>query len=106
MNFFLWIYPTLTFNCTDASFLRCLAKGGPTLIIGHHELKGSATKLKEPFAILRKRKSNKISPMNDKDGNTSSESKRLKSHSGVQLEVVGVVKTKLMFDQYPKSIMR
>ncbi|KAL7443781.1 hypothetical protein ACHAXH_009590 [Discostella pseudostelligera] len=82
------------------------ADGAPTLIIGHHELKGSATKLKEPFAILRKRKSNKISPMNDKDGNTSSESKRLKSHSGVQLEVVGVVKTKLMFDQYPKSIMR
>ncbi|KAL3764180.1 hypothetical protein ACHAWU_003992 [Discostella pseudostelligera] len=82
------------------------ADGAPTLIIGNHELKGSAIQLKEPFAILRKRKSNKISQMNDKDGYTSSESKRLKSHSGVHLEVVGVVKTKLMFDQYPKSIMR
>jgi hypothetical protein len=26
--------------------------------------------------------------------------------SGVQYEVAGIVKKKLMFDQYPKSIMR
>ena len=81
-------------------------KGAPTLIIGNHELKGSEIKLKEPFAILRKRKSHKLSQINNDTDENASESRRLKSHSGVQLEVVGVVKTKLMFDQYPKSIMR
>jgi hypothetical protein len=67
-------------------------------------LKGSAITLKEPFAVLRKRKTTQNTEMSDKDETTSESA--LKSHSGTQLEVVGVVKTKLMFDQYPKSIMR
>ena len=70
------------------------------MTIGNHELKGTAIKLKEPFAVLRKRKASQITSNND-DG-----SNQLQSQSGVQLEVVGVVKKKLMFDQYPKSIMR
>mmetsp|Transcript_26926 Transcript_26926/g.45877 ORF Transcript_26926/g.45877 Transcript_26926/m.45877 type:complete len:146 (+) Transcript_26926:17-454(+) len=78
--------------------------GAPTLIIGNHELKGTATKMKEPFAVLRKRKSTQISKNNDSEGNDPS--KKLKLQSGVQLEVVGVVNKKLIFDQYPKSIMR
>jgi hypothetical protein len=36
---------------------------------------------------------------------SSNESKIMKP-SGVQYEVAGIVKKKLMFDQYPKSIMR
>ena len=40
----------------------------------------------------------------DGDGRTKETS--LNKHSGVQLEVVGVVKKKLMFDSYPKNIMR
>ena len=40
----------------------------------------------------------------DGDGGTKETS--LNKHSGVQLEVVGVVKKKLMFDSYPKNIMR
>ena len=78
-------------------------EGAPTLIIGNHELKGTAIKLKEPFAVLRKRKACQITE--DNDANISSESK-LTKNSRVQLEVAGIVKKKLMFDQYPKSIMR
>ena len=78
------------------------------MIIGNHELKGSSIKLKEPFAVLRKRKSNQITnginENEDEDGGTAETN--LNKHSGVQLEVVGCVKKKLMFDSYPKSIMR
>jgi len=81
--------------------------GAPTLIIGNHELKGSSIKLKEPFAVLRKRKSNQITnDINENNGDGGTVETTLNKHSGVQLEVVGCVKKKLMFDSYPKSIMR
>jgi hypothetical protein len=78
------------------------SQGAPTLIIGNHQLKGTSVKLKEPFAVLRKRK------FVENEESSVQESKLLKRHGGakVQYEVAGVVKTKLMFDQYPKSIMR
>lgn len=82
--------------------------GVPTLIIGNHELKGTAIILKEPFAVLRKRKAKQIS-QRDKDVElVSNDSTTLlkKSYFNTHLEVVGVVKKKLMFDQYPKSMMR
>ena len=93
------------FACLSHAMLpRCdVPKGAPTLIIGNHELKGSAINLKEPFAVLRKRKVERIS-QNCNAGVTSESAS--KSRREVQLEVVGVVKKKLMFDQYPKSIMR
>lgn len=79
------------------------ADGAPTLIIGNHALKGTSNNLKEPFAVLRKRKAVRIT----KGGVPEEEANaKLKVHSGVQLEVVGIVKKKLMFDAYPKSIMR
>jgi hypothetical protein len=55
----------------------------PIMILGSHELKGSVVTLKQPFAVLKKRVGEKV-----------------------DYEVVGVVTKKLLFDQYPKSIMR
>jgi hypothetical protein len=74
-------------------------------------LKGTAITLREPFAVLRKRKATaKVSQVynnNNAGGAVVSESTTSRSlRKRVRLEVVGVVKKKLMFDQYPKSIMR
>jgi hypothetical protein len=81
--------------------------GAPTLIIGNHELKGTAIILKEPFAVLRKRRLKQIYEHDDLDL-VSGESPLSKSQhcKKTHLEVVGIVKKKLMFDQYPKSMMR
>mmetsp|Transcript_31996 Transcript_31996/g.47111 ORF Transcript_31996/g.47111 Transcript_31996/m.47111 type:complete len:107 (-) Transcript_31996:115-435(-) len=76
--------------------------GAPTLIIGNHELKGTSIALKNPFAVLRKRKANQLSSADD---GSDADSKIMK-RSGVEYEVAGIVKKKLMFDKYPKSIMR
>ena len=63
--------------------------------------------MKEPFAVLRKRKLNQVTnDINENNGDGGTAETILNKHSGVQLEVVGCVKKKLMFDSYPKSIMR
>jgi len=72
------------------------------LIIGNHELKGTSTKLKEPFAVLRKRKLKNV----EVTKTTQQGVPIIASPSGVEYEVAGIVKKKLKFDQYPKSIMR
>jgi chromosome transmission fidelity protein 8 len=61
------------------------ADSTPIMIVGGHELKGSIVKLQNPFAILKK---------------------RIQPEGPIDYEVVGVVSKKLLFDQYPKSIMR
>ena len=74
-------------------------KGSPIFIIGNHELKGTTINLKEPFAVLRKKKLNQTT---EEDGREN----KIAETIGVQYEVAGIVKKKLMFDSYPKSIMR
>mmetsp|Transcript_23175 Transcript_23175/g.38347 ORF Transcript_23175/g.38347 Transcript_23175/m.38347 type:complete len:129 (-) Transcript_23175:38-424(-) len=69
------------------------AAATPILILGAHELRGTVEKLKKPFAILKKRK--REAEEGD-DGNEPSS----------YYEVVGVITKKLLFAQYPKSIMR
>lgn len=54
------------------------------MILGTHELKGKVEKLKQPFCILEKQS----------------------DEENASYEVTGVVKQKLLFNQYPKIIMR
>mmetsp|Transcript_9326 Transcript_9326/g.19624 ORF Transcript_9326/g.19624 Transcript_9326/m.19624 type:complete len:149 (-) Transcript_9326:359-805(-) len=82
--------------------VRVDTDGIATLIIGNHELKGTSTKLKEPFAVLRKRKLKNV----EVTKTTQQGVPIIASPSGVEYEVAGIVKKKLKFDQYPKSIMR
>jgi hypothetical protein len=54
------------------------------MIVGSHELKGNVEKLKQPFAVMKKRKRDETA----------------------DYEVIGVITSKYLFNQYPKSIMR
>jgi hypothetical protein len=56
------------------------------MILGSHQLKGKVEQLKEPFCVMEKQ---------------YDENQQLQAYL-----VVGVVKQKLMFNQYPKVIMR
>ena len=62
------------------------------MTIASHELKGKVIELKEPFLVLRKRKRSS-NEEEDKKGN-------------VEFEITGMIKKKVLFDKYPKSIMR
>ena len=55
------------------------------MILGRHELKGSVEKLKQPYCILQKQRD---------------------EEDAAQYQVVGVVTQKILFNQYPKTIMR
>ena len=55
------------------------------MTVGSHELKGKVVDLKQKFAVLKKTK---------------------ETEEGTSYEVVGVVSKKLLFDEYPKCIMR
>lgn len=80
------VMPETANTCDELELgsLKWSTEDTPIMIVGGHELKGNVVKLKKPFAILKKRK-------RDDD---------------VDYRVVGVVTKKLLFDQYPKSIMR
>eukprot|EP00934_Nitzschia_sp_Nitz4_P002901 Nitzschia sp. Nitz4//scaffold5_size260463//29201//29684//NITZ4_000943-RA/size260463-processed-gene-0.291-mRNA-1//1//CDS//3329555223//2891//frame0 len=58
----------------------------PVLILGSHLLKGKVEKLKEPFCLM-KRQYDENEVVN-------------------RYDVIGVVEKKLIFNQYPKVIMR
>jgi hypothetical protein len=61
-----------------------LSPQSPVMILGSHQLKGKVETLKEPFCILEKEYIDEI----------------------LHYKVVGVVTEKLLFNQYPKIIMR
>ena len=88
------------------------------MTLGSHELKGRVEDLKQPFVVMKKKKRKR-----DGDGSggggggdggdcssemdvDSSASAPSLSGAAVSYEVAGVVKKKMMFDNYPKSIMR
>lgn len=91
------------------------------MTLGSHELKGRVEDLKQPFVVMKKKKRKRDGDGSggggggggDGGGDCSSEmdidsSASAPSLSGaaVSYEVAGVVKKKMMFDNYPKSIMR
>jgi hypothetical protein len=65
------------------------------MILGTHELVGSMETLKQPFCVLQKTTESK-----DKTDDLQS------STHGVSYHVQGVVTRKLLFNKYPKAILR
>eukprot|EP00591_Stephanopyxis_turris_P010966 CAMPEP_0195512002 /NCGR_PEP_ID=MMETSP0794_2-20130614/4129_1 /TAXON_ID=515487 /ORGANISM="Stephanopyxis turris, Strain CCMP 815" /LENGTH=137 /DNA_ID=CAMNT_0040639715 /DNA_START=53 /DNA_END=466 /DNA_ORIENTATION=+ len=92
--------------------VRFTNDGTPVITVGSHELRGKIEKLQQPFVVMEK-----IFESTD-----TCENKDIKDHceqqhhgemnrdtepgGGVQYHVAGVIRKKLLFDQYPKSIMR
>lgn len=60
------------------------------MILGSHELKGTIEELKQPFCVFEK----------ERDCSEGEES------SDVQYRVAGVVTKKVLFNNYPKTIMK
>jgi hypothetical protein len=65
--------------------LKFTPEGTPIIIVGSHELKGEVIRLKEPFCVMNKKR---------------------KRDENVEYTVVGIVTKKLLFSNYPKTIMR
>ena len=87
------------------------------MTLGSHELKGRVEDLKQPFVVMKKRKrdddgSGGGGGNGGGDGGDGSSEMDIDSpasapsSAAVSYEVAGVVKKKMMFDNYPKSIMR
>jgi hypothetical protein len=96
------------------------ADGTPVMTVASHELKGKIQPLKQTFVVM-KPKSRNSKRNGDGDAsitNSEHNSKRLKlnddMHTSSEMEVdeklgyevAGVVTSKVLFDRYPKSIMR
>lgn len=91
------------------------------MTIASHELKGKIQSLKQPFVIMKPRFAGKrnigtsLSTANNDNNQSQGSSKRMKPNDDDGkmevdeiggYEVAGVVTSKILFDRYPKSIMR
>ena len=85
------------------------------MTLGSHELKGKVETLKQPFVVMKKKRKRDESGEGGGDGGDSSSNMDIDSTDqgalaasgeSVSYEVAGIVKKKMLFDNYPKSIMR
>mmetsp|Transcript_37034 Transcript_37034/g.45277 ORF Transcript_37034/g.45277 Transcript_37034/m.45277 type:complete len:130 (-) Transcript_37034:267-656(-) len=81
--------------------LRYTNEGTPMMIIGSHELRGKIENLKQPYAIMRKKQGPCERRLEEEDVMNGPE-----CENRVEYEVAGVITKRLLFDHYPKSIMR
>ncbi|KAJ8771483.1 hypothetical protein K2173_026660 [Erythroxylum novogranatense] len=65
-----------------------------TLTIGYHELTGSKVTLKKPLVVLKKVK---LMDVDQENGNSN-------NSSNVELQVVGIIRHKILFKTRPKAI--
>lgn len=72
-------------RCRFSHFLCCWIFQQPIMILGTHELQGKVETLKHPFCVLQKESS---------------------LSNGTSYRVNGIVTRKLLFDKYPKVILR
>jgi len=66
------------------------------MVLGNHQLTGTVETLKQPFCVLHKK-------TKERDGERDI---GVGGSGGVQYEIAGIVTKKLLFNQYPKIIMR
>lgn len=74
--------------------IKYTAAGTPIMVVGSHELTGRTERLKQPFVVMKKHQAKKRKREHDHEP------------SDVSYRVLGVITQRLIFDTYPKSIMR
>lgn len=77
--------------------------GTPIMTIGTHEIKGKVQDLKQPFVVM---KALKRALGDDKEVQIDEKRINLGGDGHMGYMIAGVVKNKLLFDRYPKSIMK
>jgi len=70
------------------------------MILGSHELKGTLEPLEQPFVVLRAATTTK----RKRDDDPTTEKRTKTEKEGY--EVAGIIRQKLLFNTYPKIIMR
>jgi hypothetical protein len=84
------------------------------MTLGSHELKGKIEKLKQPFVVMRKRKRahgltggvDEKLDLESMDTYAATVEDHGSTDGSVSYEVAGIITQKMLFDKYPKSIMR
>ena len=116
------VIPPKVKTVVDSNYISCLQdeqielgsikfneEGTPLLTVGTHELKGGEKKLNQPFIVVRKRKRPYPPPSDSNNENQDIDSKikekRAKCYSHDEYEITGIVTKKILFDNYPKTIM-
>ena len=103
----------------DMNTTNDINKNNIKMIISSHELSGKIEDLKEPFVVLEKKNMmNNNRRGDDDDDNDNIVTKKAKvdvidisnskenGECNVEYEAVGIVTKRIMFDEYPKTIMR
>ena len=101
----------LTFNAFCSLYW---SQGTPVMTLGSHELKGKIEKLKQPFVVMRKRKRahgltggvDEKLDLESMDTYAATVEDHGSTDGSVSYEVAGIITQKMLFDKYPKSIMR
>ncbi|XP_020577644.1 chromosome transmission fidelity protein 8 homolog isoform X2 [Phalaenopsis equestris] len=73
--------------------LCCVSKGNYTFTVGYHELSGTKVALKKPLLVLRKKKVEAACESDYADP------------SGVELEVIGIIRDRIIFKTRPKALI-
>lgn len=91
--------------------LRFQDEKTPVMVLGSHELRGTVESLKQPFCVFEKERgvaaistaapAHSTTTDNNDDKENSSQ-----SQGELQYKVVGIITKKLLFNKYPKVIMK
>jgi hypothetical protein len=76
------------------------------LIIGTHELRGVIQDLAQPFCVLQKQKQEQTSQSNNNNPTMEKGNSHDPRDGTCRYEIAGVVRRKILFANYPKTLMR
>lgn len=82
--------------------LRFQDEKTPVMVLGSHELKGTIEILKQPFCVFEKERG-VITALSTE---SSDDKENGESQGDLRYKVVGIITKKLLFNKYPKVIMK